>query len=506
MPIKKLTRISMKNNISGVAKIAVIALVLIAIVAVIIVVTKYSRKSDESFSGIQDAFIQFESLTDDFLTGNPQITWFKTVYRRHTNFSTECIVQSLNGGPPSATDGARLNSIISRNGDLVKGMHFEFELDGAPTISGAGNALFEYVEVEIGDQRIDKHYGEWMNIWTELSMPDGKREGYDKMVGNLPFLTNGGTDYKDQNPIGKRFYVPLQFWFCRNPGLALPLISLKHHDVKINIKLNNTNKIRASSERTISIKNFNLYADYVYLDTDERKRFSQESHEYLIEQVQFTGAESVTNNTSNKFRINFNHPVKELIWVVRSDDANHPFDFRSIPSTSSAYTPTSAKLQSNISDTLDTFSTCKLQLYGYDRFSERNADYFRIYQNYDHHTRVPRTITFGNDLHGDRGQYIYTYSFALFPEEHQPSGTYNFSSINNNMKMKMKMKGGPIVPNTETPKMATPTAPRTEDFGMGGNLILNGISIQGEGKLLVYAVNYNILRIQLGMGGLAFSN
>jgi hypothetical protein len=198
-----------------------------------------------------------------------------------------------------------------------------------------------------------------------------------------------------------------------------------------------------------------LYVDYVYLDTDERRRFAQVSHEYLIEQVQFTGDETVTDGQNKNTTLNFNHPVKELIWVCRSGAANtHPFDFRD------THGDDTTGLQ-------DTFNTAKLQLNGHDRMTERNADYFRKVQNYEHHTRVPRV---GADLITDDHfeQYIYTYSFALSPEEHQPSGTCNFSRID--------------------------------------NAVLQLTSVTTAGVLKVFAVNYNVLRIMSGMGGLAYSN
>jgi hypothetical protein len=396
---------------------------------------------------------------DIYLTGNPQITFFKVVYRRHTNFACESIEQTFNG---SVDFDRRVTATISRNGDLVKGMHLEVVLGGGISCYGVGNAMIKTVELEIGGQLIDRHYGEWMNIWTELSMPEGKRAGYDDMVGNLPQLGNlnvAGTDYIDGNRSGKRFYVPLQFWFCRNPGLALPLIALQYHEVKINLDLNPATLLTATTGRTaVTMTSCQLYVDYVYLDTDERRRFAQVSHEYLIEQVQFTGDESVTNDSSKNVTLNFNHPVKELIWVARSGAADvHLFDFRD----------THAAETGGVDDT---FNTAKLQLNGHDRFTERNSDYFRKYQNWEHHSRVPRTVNYGNDQHGDRGQYIYTYSFALSPEEHQPSGTCNFSRIDNAV------------------------------------LQLTNVNLTDNGVLKVFAVNYNVLRIMSGMGGLAYSN
>jgi hypothetical protein len=273
-----------------------------------------------------------------------------------------------------------------------------------------------------------------MNIWTELSTPEGKRAGYDVMVGNKTDGTGiTGTTHK--------LDVPLQFWFCRNPGLALPLIALQYHEVKLNLEFKAATSLNRVNDGAFSNFTCKLYVDYVYLDTDERRRFAQISHEYLIEQVQHTGDESVTDNTDAKMTLNFNHPCKELVWVIQASGNGNL-----------------AELNFN-----NTFSKGKLQLNGHDRFSERRLEYFLNVQNYKHHTRVPRT---------GANQYIYTYSFALQPEEHQPSGTCNFSRIDN--------------------AVLTLTSVQT-----AGNV---------AGVCKVFAVNYNVLRIMSGMGGLAYSN
>ena len=251
---------------------------------------------------------------DIYLTGNPQITFFKVVYRRHTNFACESIEQTFNG---SVGLDKRVTATISRNGDLVKGMYLETVLAGAATTSGAGNILVKEVELEIGGQLIDRHYAEWLNIWTELSVPEGKRAGYDDMVGNVPELVDLGTagtvDNVSNNAANKRYYTPLQFWFCRNPGLALPLIALQYHEVKVNLTTNTAANLIGTNSGTVTMTSMKLYVDYVYLDTDERRRFAQVSHEYLIEQVQFTGDESVTNDQNKNITLNFNHSVKKLI-------------------------------------------------------------------------------------------------------------------------------------------------------------------------------------------------
>ena len=355
---------------------------------------------------------------DVYLTGNPQITFFKVVYRRHTNFSIESIQQTFNG---NATLGQRVTCQISRNGDLVHKLYLQATLTTATTGTlnkYAGFGLINQVEVEIGGQMIDRQYGEWMHIWNELTLPEGKRTGFNTMISK-DAVTNPGTDDV------KTVYVPLEFWFCRNIGLALPLIALQYHEVKINLTLG------SSLGTNVALSNVQLWADYIFLDTDERRRFAQLSHEYLIEQVQFTGGESIASGGgTTKSKLSFNHPVKELVWVNKSST-----DFSNLPTTD-----------------------FQLQLNGNDRFAKRDAKYFTHVQPYQHHENIPD------------GTNIHVYSFALKPEEHQPSGTLNMSRID------------------------TATA------------IVGTASGSAAGTLNMYAVNYNVLRIHSGMGGLAYSN
>ena len=421
---------------------------------------------------------------DIYLTGNPQITFFKVVYRRHTNFAVESIEQTFNG---TADFGKRVTATISRNGDLIQQMYLEVVLPisadaGAQVWTyGVGNALIKQAEIEIGGQLIDRQYGDWMNIWSELTIPAGKRAGYDNMVGNAKAGVNQvGTLSAASGGKKLRLYVPFQFWFNRNPGLALPLIALQYHEVKLNLELRSlgdlTNgALMTGTSTNTSLVSCKLYVDYVYLDTDERRRFAQVSHEYLIEQVQFTGAETVAEKSTNKnVTLNFNHPVKELVWAhtvsanaTTGYAGNRWFNYSGNVSTSTA-------------SPVDSFNTALLQLNGHDRFSVRFADYFRKVQNYEHHCRVPRV---GVDLDTDDGrtQFIYTYSFALSPEEHQPSGTCNFSRIDNAV---LQLSYGP-------------------DSQTGTGLTVANIPSM---NLNIYAINYNVLRIMSGMGGLAYSN
>jgi hypothetical protein len=449
---------------------------------------------------------------DVYLTGNPQITFFKVVYRRHTNFAMEAIENPWNGAP---NFGKQVTCTIQRNGDLIYRMYLQATLPSVSLLasdgSGAqfrwlnwvGHNLIDWVELQIGGQRIDKHYGQWLHIWNELTQEAGKQAGYAKMVGNIPQLTNllvqGGEPCDNDCAGGEpntwnevvncspeyTLYIPLQFWFCRNPGLALPLIALQYHEVRINLQFNALDNLmwsyspQASSTSAINTRVGNsglvaasLYVDYIYLDTDERRKFAQVSHEYLIETLQFTGGESVTAS-SNKLKLNFNHPCKELLWVVQRDsytscDANvinpwkgqQPFNFsdwwdRSV--LESGYSVTRVEGMAGANPVV----TALLQLNGHDRFQVRSGDYFNLVQPYQHHTNVPAVG-------------INVYSFALQPEQHQPSGTCNLSRIDN------------------TTLLLT--------------ISNNAVGTLTSSTVYVYATNYNVLRVMSGMGGLAYSN
>lgn len=361
---------------------------------------------------------------DIYLSGNPQITFFKVVYRRHTNFSMESIEQTFNGFPDFSK---KVTCPISRNGDLIHRIYLQAELP-SEGVAWAGHKLIKSVEVEIGGQRIDKHYADWLHIWNELSQTAGHWDGYKLMVDGGDVLTenpSGASDVAD-NVV----FVPLQFWFCRNPGLALPLIALQYHEVKINLEFGDRDDVLVDGTSG-SLASASLYVDYIYLDTDERRRFAQVSHEYLIEQLQFTGDETA----SSKIKLNFNHPCKEIIWVEKEDGAD-------------------------VGTYVTSYDTAKLQLNGHERFSARVPQYFQLVQPFQHHERVP---TMDGKTCG-----INVYSFALKPEEHQPSGTCNMSRID--------------------------------------NATLNLAGVNTNNTVKVYAVNYNVLRVMSGMGGLAYSN
>ncbi len=402
---------------------------------------------------------------DIYLTGNPQITFFKVVYRRHTNFAVESIEQTFSN---DVNFSQTVSSKISRKGDLIMNMYLEIELTqfklDSPNgniwwTNGIGNALIKTVELKIGGSSIDKHYGEWMDIWNELTVPEEHRETYDKMVGNY----NSETGLKHNNPsTTQRYYIPLLFWFCRNPGLALPIIALQYHDVEVIFEFNdkyslirNDGTAFTSDEIGGVIQSGKLYVDYVYLDTDERRRFAQVSHEYLIEQVQFNNNDPIAVGKSlHNAVINFNHPVKTLFWVI-IDNKNIAKNTKT-GNKLLTYSKTLVDKYTQLED--ETFLTLKLQLNGHERFSARNADYFRLVQSYQHHKNCPR-------------KHIYSYSFALKPNEHQPSGTCNFSRIDNSILQFTLESRNDLI-----------------------------------STLKVFAMNYNVLRIMGGMGALAYTN
>jgi hypothetical protein len=427
---------------------------------------------------------------DVYLTGQPKVTFFQAVYKRHTNFAMENIQQTVNGTP---SNSGRVSVTIARNGDLVGNMYVALQ----PTQSSVANLTsnnqrtdmcwvaeraIAAVELTIGGQRIDKHYQTWFRLYAECFLNEADKINYGKLTSS-PIAVSDSTN---KNYV----YLPLLFFFNRNPGLYLPLIALQYHEVRLDFDLTSTftNYFGASSQV------FEVWANYVYLDTEERRRFAQKGHEYLIEQVQHTGGDSITA-ASQTVRLSFNHPVKELIWCYQnttSTATNSMWNFSTAAANVNVtvdpspallagshlpHTIGAPRLFSNTAGvanvywveeaTANTGATYgvevgplkdfKLVLNGQDRFKEQLGKYFNQYQPYVYHSGTPYPG-------------VYVYSFALQPEEHQPTGTCNFSRIDN-AQVSINMKTGFTTPLQK-----------------------------------MFAVNYNILRIQSGMGGLAFSN
>jgi hypothetical protein len=475
---------------------------------------------------------------DKDLTGNPQITFFKLVYRRYSNFAMESIEQTHTG---SCDFGRRVSCAISRNGDLMSRVYVQATLPSVTQatagkgswIENVGMFLVKEAELEIGGQRIDRQYGQWMMIWNELAGSHTGEAGYNRMIGNEDIMTdpmpdrysftikaNGdflGKSYSANDEVTfsyddvaaeimskgtitfpkntknasaaptditsvenlrkelistngftgatktfpqRELLVPLNFWFCKNPGLALPLLALQYHEVKVNVTFESFDKLwnGVNADGTVDESvgtagtpdnlDCKFWVDYLYLDNEERTRMASDQHEYLIEQVQYTGEESCMHST-NRFKLNFNHPCKELVWVVnpsnrRLGDFEYP----------------------NVEDS-NPVKSAKITLNGHERFKERPGYYFDCVQPYQHHSRCPP----------ERG--INVYSFALNPEEHQPSGTCNFSRIDNSL---LEIKTHNDSNNCQTS------------------------GYYCNAKAHIYAINYNSLRIMSGLGGIKFSN
>jgi len=570
---------------------------------------------------------------DVYLTGNPQITFFRAVHKRHTNFACEPIEQTINGTADFGNSNVRVT--VSRNGDLITNMYLIATISNTLSsatakwawVKNVGNSMIDNVSLNIGGQKIDKHYGEWMNIWHELSASDDHSSSWDTMIGNTSTATTLSKATGSAGDRSMEVFVPLNFWFNRNPGLALPLIALQYHEVAVDFDFVTGSHLVHFDEKdwsggttittTPKIDSAKLLVEYVFLDTEERKRFAQQSHEYLIEQVQdqgggYSGGKAIAaSSTSVTVDLHFNHPCKALYWgltqnkytensllflgndlesctknfiiryalsnlattlpimhgtVVRFGVSEDNFvtcslmknetvalssssftDFNVIGgnnklNTSGTYyndlirvlsaasmvwnvdvwssvgtganmtlwnsinvpqvlpaavcgldttviescgtaatnmfagnnvqnlviggtggSGTAVKLRlnhhfgTNLDHSGQTITKALLKLNGNDRFTEREAVYFNKVVPWQSHMNGPP-------------DGIYSYSFAVNPEDHQPSGTCNFSRIDN------------------------------------AQLQLSMISSNLACKVKVYTVNYNVLRIMSGMGGLAYSN
>ena len=410
---------------------------------------------------------------DVYLTGNPQITFFKSLYRRHTSFSIESIEQTFQG---SVLPGSRITAVISRNGDLLHRMWLEIDLpDLAGTsvayVQNLAHVIVESAEIEIGGQRIDKIYGRWMTLWKSLTCKEEKKAGYKRMTGSALDVDTASVALKPSS--ATKLFLPLDFWFSKgSAGQALPLIALQYHEVRVTIQLAELSAwIRAvggddsvvtgvasalPEGKALGTPFVKLFCDFIYLDTEERRRFAQVSHEYLIEQLQFTGVETTSESQAEtKVRLNFNHPCKMFAWMCTRADLG-----ATVADPHSTRTNPGAGVNGDLTTGINPVQQIGLQLNGHERFKPRSGEYFTLVQSYQHFTRVPTT-----DFPG-------VYSFCISPEEHQPSGALNMSRVD----------------NAQLIFTLTPAA-RSNVF-----------------NIYIYAVNYNVLRILSGMGGLAFSN
>ena len=420
---------------------------------------------------------------DVYLTGSPQFTFFKHVYRRYQPFSVESIPIEWDG---TQNWGQRLSCLIPRKAELLSQLFLEVDLPPLPQVNATpssaeyiywvndiGHALIEDISIEIGEKEIDKHTGQWLQIWDELTLPSGQRDGYNEMIGHYdqypPLMS--------QVAKGLRLSIPFRFWFCRSVGAALPLIALQAHPIRLIMHLAPFQKLWWSynsfgpgynpanpcpTATPIAPTRIQLFGDYIYLDTDERRMFAAREHEYLITQLQIAPVQTIPPGQQHQHvnvPLYFNHCCTEMIWVcqdstVLSSNQHYNFSSGSISGTSF---PT------------DLMQSAILRLDGYDRFLERNAKYFRITQPYQRHTNIPVQGLY-NAYTPPIPSFIYLYSFALKPEDEQPSGTLNCSKIDN------------II----------------------WNLTMDDAFLTNQRQVSFYGVNYNVLRIVGGLGGVAF--
>lgn len=500
---------------------------------------------------------------DVFLTGNPSTSWFKSVYRRHTNFAIESQRMYLQG---TQAFGQKLTCLVPRNGDLLGDIFLQLTLpklyvtnqtipgttDPLPIgyVNSPGHALIQEISIQIGEQEIDKQTGQWMEIWSALTVDASQRAGFEEMVGQRPgyplidygnnafdmsganptapkwvFSREGGTlnvdlsgirvvggntispgpndgtgytagnnnyvypNQYDEPIIGPLYlYIPLRFWFNKNPGLYLPLLAMQYHPVRINITLAPLQSMFYTKQLYLPEDpayqgnacnaginvyandpiNLQLWGDYVYLDAPERRRFVSAPLEYLIQQIQYTPPLAIpVNSRTATLSLNFNQPIKEFIWVLQRNvmvNRHEYFNWSSL-----GFYEVQMNQVNGLAEPLnrtDLFVDGKLQLDGQDRFDARDPRYFRLVQPYQRHTNIP----------SDR--YINVYSIALRPEDFQPSGTLNASRINE-IVIQLNMQSPGSMYNT------------SQTFG--------------DMSAYVYATNYNVLRVVDGYAGLLFS-
>ena len=464
---------------------------------------------------------------DIYITGNPEITYFKTVYRRHTNFAKESIIQHIDG---RVGYGRTVNIDITRAGDLLGAIWLQLRppfFTAADTwyyTQGLGNALVKRVDLVIGGQLIDRQYGEWMSIWEELSVSTGRRPGLDAMtLTNVPM-----TDLATKTSEGTTPYlnVPLQFWFCRNPALALPIVAMSLHEIRIQLEFGDLEDITSSYIPTNlfspPLPNVNtktqyplvipkdsdmaaytsgqnmeceVWATYYHLDSDERRQITQTPLEYLVELVQYKGRQEYRDETRNiKYDMGFANPVKEIIWGIRPI-----LDIPNLTSNTN-FSSYRTRTRPSFGQFWGEFESGVVRFNSQNRMKDRPSDHFLLTQNYQRHTRVPRynQLT-GSTINPTSAGYketgpvyvdkLYTYSFGLNPEQHQPSGTANFTKLDD---ASIELRGITI------PEPLT---------WSGDSVAANKLTQYYDGlELAVYATSYNVLRVKDGMCGLAFEN
>ncbi len=392
----------------------------------------------------------------DYLIGNPNISFFKYVHKRHTNFAIDSIPNNFS---ETLDFGRKSSCTIGKHGDLITKMFLQIslpELDDVNQVSWTnelGHSIIRKVEFLIGGVVVDTIDGDWLDIYSEFHVDASKREGYREMIKYSESFDN----YTYRNKMN--LFIPLHFWFTQNLGSALPLVALQYHDIVVNVYLRPFNETYfsetgANSPPETQIINSRIYCDYIFLDTKERKDFAQKEHEYLIVQHQKNDNNIIRyGNNSVNIELEFNHPTKAIYWTLQNKLAqkyNLWHDYSLNPERIRIHNP------------IEILSSVEMKINGQDRFTEKEAEHFRLLEPMKYGSTIPR-------------KFMYNYNFGVYNDKYQPSGTINFSRIDNsNMLFKFNMD-------------------TSEDQN-------NDIDIK------IFAVNYNILRIKNGMGGVIFND
>lgn len=386
----------------------------------------------------------YTGLQDMFLTTDPEITFFKTVYKRHTNFSIDTIREHFDG---DVDFDKTIRCKLSKYGDLLHKICVYVELSKfhfQPTLNkcnncrctcnkciqmkyddiiygwanAIGHVLLETIDISIGGNIIDRHYGEWLEIWTELNQSQEKKYGYYEMIGKVDMHSYSVDTFTDKMSL----YIPLNFWFCRKIGLSLPVMNIIYQDVEIIIKLAPLKKCYVTNKKNAPIPKAEIYAelitDYIFLSLDERQRFYNESHVYLIDQLQLNTNNVDVNKLDIRIDLCFNNPVKDLVWLVQRQDVIGPPDGvwpddGSYPKGNDHFNFTPVRIPRH--NRRESFHRAKLQLSGIDRTAVWPASHFRLLRPYYYNNRVP-------------SNNIYVYPFGLPSTDDNPSGSCNMCS------------------------------------------------------------------------------
>lgn len=536
--------------------------------------------------------LAIQNEEDKYLVGNPQITFFKAVYKRHTNFALDPVFVNYLGDISSDSSilGRKINVDIPKNGDLLHRMYVVADIDYSLLTNTTGfnvssfpaplaYSLIEYVELFIGSESVDKQTGEWLYLRHEQTIADSKKPIVAKMVS-----TFDGTSQT------AKLYIPLRFWFNEDVGLSLPLIALQNTpNIRLEIKFNTSEYVltcfkaeqlykvngmhpfetgtvvSSLTDKTVKINTFRvsriqLLCDYIHLDTAERRLFASHKHEYLITQLQtnlrnplqlyLNDGDDMYEKTIHRVDLRFKHPVREIVWTIQDEFG--------VQHTSAVYegttngTDVGIKQCYHANQTLKVYPlglyqynywrnytpdaeqmiACNLVLDGKDMTEELPATFFRHVQNYQYHQghNIDSLVSIGsvfntisNDLSITTPVYsiannlpesfspslrsgAYSYSFSLYPEATaQPSGSLNFSRLDK-VQLKMRLfRDRNVKHNPDDGYIRygnftnDKTLPPRADTTTPSNYIIRSKTMN------IYALSYNVLRIESGLAGLLFT-